>query len=351
MFLKNVDQQSLDYCCLIYDANKLDTLASAPGMFNRHLQKIALTQTWYLHNICFVHSGLTLFLTSNGAIAIAPHISRTWWFTCLSSTSTQSLLQFLFKSVNSTSAAWSGAPRTPLCLSPSRANWHCPQRPGCTRSSCCSASFLKTVFQSSLFTWYTAQRWLLQQRRREEVKGSLQVINSSTGALRAAGDAHTQTSCGAVFPPCVLLLSLVSWYPKITTKRKPKSKLSDRAGVEAPPTHCARSGTRTAVAPRTAPVWLSAQSSSCPPAQVPACRNRTLVKPSALKTSPNTPLSELILTWWWIWPPPKHTIKVKDRIHVSCLNDQEVSHYIQDLHMTDISRRLPETVKSDLNDH
>ena len=39
MFLKNVDQQSLDYCCLIYDANKLDTLASAPGMFNRHLQK------------------------------------------------------------------------------------------------------------------------------------------------------------------------------------------------------------------------------------------------------------------------------------------------------------------------
>ena len=170
MFLKNVDQQSLDYCCLINDANKLGTLASAPGMFNRH-------------------------------------ISRTWWFTCLSSTSTSSLLQFLFKNVKSTSAAWSGAPRTPLCLSPSRANWHCPQRPGCTRSSCCSASFLNTVFQSSLFTWYTAQHWLLEQRRREDVTGSLQVLNSSTGALQAAGDAHAQTSCGAVFPPCAFAVS------------------------------------------------------------------------------------------------------------------------------------------------
>ena len=40
MFVQNVDQQSLDYCCLFYDANKLDTLAFAPGMFNRHLQKL-----------------------------------------------------------------------------------------------------------------------------------------------------------------------------------------------------------------------------------------------------------------------------------------------------------------------
>ena len=289
MFLKNVDQQSLDYCCLINDANKLGTLASAPGMFNRH-------------------------------------ISRTWWFTCLSSTSTSSLLQFLFKNVKSTSAAWSGAPRTPLCLSPSRANWHCPQRPGCTRSSCCSASFLNTVFQSSLFTWYTAQHW--EERRSKD----LSKLSTRAPELSEQLVTPTHKHHAARFFLLVLLLSLVSWYPKITTKRKPKSKLSDRAGVEAPPTHCARSGTRTAVAPRTAPVWLSAQSSSCPPAQVPACRNRTLVKPSALKTSPNTPLSELILTWWWIRPTlPKHTIKVKDPIHVSCLNDLDVTHYIQDL--------------------
>ena len=210
MFLKNVDQQSLDYCCLIYDANKLDTLASAPGMFNRHLQK--LPWLGLLTNLVFAqylfrplrfdfvlnkqwrHSDCTTYIQD-----LVIHMS--------SSTSTQSLLQFLFKNVKSTSAAWSGAPRTPLCLSPSRANWHCPQRPGCTHSSCCSASFLNTVFQSSLFTWYRAQHWLLQQRRREDVTGSLQVLNSSTGALQAAGDADAQTSCGAVFPPCAFAVS------------------------------------------------------------------------------------------------------------------------------------------------
>ena len=59
MFLKSVDQQSLDYCCLIYDANKLDTLASAPGMFNRHLQKIALTRTFDKLGICTIFASST----------------------------------------------------------------------------------------------------------------------------------------------------------------------------------------------------------------------------------------------------------------------------------------------------